>query len=378
MDVEREPQRTDRDRRWKRALRWALVAAFAAPTVLAALYYGVLAAPRYESETRFIVRGVQASRAAPGLQSLMQAFGIARSSDDANVVLEYLQSRDAVTELDSALSLRKIFGREEADALSRFPRPFFGASFERLYRYYKDRITASADPDTGVITVTSQAFRPQDAQAITRQLLSQAEALVNAMNARLEGDTVRAAETVVAEATQAVVETHDAITRFRNAQIVVDPMQNAVAQLSTIADLSGQVDRVLAQISQTGTLAPSSPSTVALKARAAALSAQIASEQRGLAGSQSAVADKVSAYERLVLLRTLADQSLEAATAALTAARADARRQHVFIEIIAAPNLSDEATQPRRLRSVASAFAVSGAALALFWLLSVGVREHGR
>jgi len=202
--------------------------------------------------------------------------------------------------------------------------------------------------------------------------------LVNAMNARLEADTVRSAETVVAEATAAVVDAHDEVTRFRNIATVVDPAQNAIAQLSTIADLSGQVDRVLAQISENGAISPTSPATAGLKAKADALAAQIDSEQKALAGSDSGVAEKVSTYERLILLRNLADGSLEAATASLTAARADARRQHVYIEVIAAPNLPDEATQPRRLRAVATAFAVSAASFSILWLLSVGVREHGR
>jgi len=368
-----EPVRA-RSRPW----RFAIVAAFAAPTVFSVVYYGLVAAPRYVSETRFTVRGVHGDRAAPGLESLMQAFGIARSSDDANVILEYLASRDAVSGLEAKLRLRQIYGREDADRLARFPRPFFGDSFERLFWYYRDRVKAVSDSDTGIMTVTAQAFRPEDAQAIARQLLSQAEALVNAMNARLEGDTVRSAETVVAEATKAVMKAHEEVTRFRNAETVVDPSQNAVAQLSTISDLSGEVDRVLAQIAESGKVSPSSPAVEALKAKADALTAQIASEQKALAGSHSAVADKVSSYERLILLRNLADASLEAATASLTAARADARRQHVYVEVIAAPNLPDEATEPERLRSIATAFAVSAAALAVFWLIAVGVREHGR
>jgi len=368
-----EPVRA-RSRPW----RFAIVAAFAAPTVFSVVYYGLVAAPRYVSETRFIVRGVHGDRAAPGLESLMQAFGIARSSDDANVILEYLASRDAVSGLEAKLPLRQIYGREDADRLARFPRPLFGDSFERLFWYYRDRVKAVSDSDTGIMTVTAQAFRPDDAQAIARQLLSQAEALVNAMNARLEGDTVRSAETVVAEATKAVMKAHEEVTRFRNAETVVDPSQNAVAQLSTISDLSGEVDRVLAQIAESGKVSPSSPAVEALKAKADALTAQIASEQKALAGSHSAVADKVSSYERLILLRNLADASLEAATASLTAARADARRQHVYVEVIAAPNLPDEATEPERLRSIATAFAVSAAGLAVFWLIAVGVREHGR
>ncbi len=165
----------------------------AAPTLIAALYFGLWAAPRYVSETNFIVRSVQGAEISSGggLMGLLQAFGFTRSSDDSNAVLSYLASRDAVSGLEAALPLRKMYARPEADAPARFPRPFFGDSFERLYWYYNNRVTAFQDSDTGIITIQAEAFRPDDAQAIARQLLSQAEALVNSMNSRLEADTVR-------------------------------------------------------------------------------------------------------------------------------------------------------------------------------------------
>jgi capsular polysaccharide transport system permease protein len=334
------------------------------------------ATPRYVSETQFIVRGIHGAGAAPGLEGLLQALGVARSTDDSNAVLDYLVSRDAVAGLEAALPLRKMYGRDEADALARFPHPFMGDSFERLYWYYSSRATVYPDTDTGIITIQAQAFRSDDAQAIARQLLTQAEALVNAMNTRLEADTVNSAETAVGEATKVVLATQEEVTRFRNSEIVVDPSQNAVAQLSTITDLSSEVDEVLAQIAQNKKVSPANPAVSALKAKADALAAQIAAEEKTLAGSREAVADKVSAYERLMLLRSLADASLAAATASLDSARDDARRQHVFVEEIVAPNLPDEPTEPQRLRAVGTVFAVSMAALAVLWLVSVGVKEH--
>ena len=357
-------------------MRWGLATVVVAPTLLSAVYYGLWAAPRYVSETQFIVRGIHGAGAAPGLEGLLQALGVARSTDDSNAVLNYLVSRDAVAGLESALPLRKMYARAEADAPARFPRPFMSDSFERLYWYYNDRVVVYPDTDTGIITIRAQAFRPGDAQAIARQLLLQAEALVNAMNARLEADTVNSAETAVAEATKVVLAAQDEVSRFRNSQIVVDPSENAVAQLSTITDLSGEVDQVLAQIAQNNKVSPSNPVVATLKAKADALAKQITAEEKALAGSREAVADKVSVYEHLTLLRSLADASLAAATASLDSARDDARRQHVFVEEIVAPNLPDEPTEPQRLRSVGTVFAVSVAGLAIFWLVSVGVREH--
>ena len=379
-DEERIGQRYESSGRQRaRRLQWASMIVIATPTLIAALYFGLWAAPRYVSETLFIVRSVQGAEISSGggLMGILQAFGFTRSNDDSNAVLSYLASRDAVSGLAAALPLRKMYARPEADAPARFPRPFFGDSFERLYWYYNNRVTAFQDSDTGIITIQAEAFRPDDAQAIARQLLSQAEALVNSMNSRLEADTVSSAETAVAEAKKVVLAAQEDVDRFRNAETVVDPGQNAIAQLGTITDLSSQVDQVLAQILQSNRLSPSNPTIAALKAKAEALSTQVNAEQRALAGSHEAVSNKVSAYERLTLLRSLADASLAAATASLDTARTDARRQHVFIEEIAAPNLPDYSTEPQRLRSVASVFAISVAAFAVFWLVSIGVKESG-
>ena len=173
-DEERIGQRYEASRRRRvRFIRWAFIIAVAAPTAIAALYYGLWASPRYVSETQFIVRSDQGSQSAPGGSVLRPPGGVRDwpFDDDSNAVFSYLGSRDAVVGLEAALPLRKIYARDQADALARFPQPFFGDSFEHLYWYYGDRVTAFSDVDTGIITIQAQAFRPEDAQAIARQLL---------------------------------------------------------------------------------------------------------------------------------------------------------------------------------------------------------------
>lgn len=156
-DEARIAKRYEASRRWRaRFLRWAFLGAVAAPTVVVALYYGLWAAPRYVSETQILVRSDQGSQSAPGgsiLSGLLGAFGIGRSDDNSNAVVSYLGSRDAVSDLEAALPVRKIYADDQADALARFPRPFLGDSFEHLYWYYKDRTIVWADEDTGIITI---------------------------------------------------------------------------------------------------------------------------------------------------------------------------------------------------------------------------------
>ena len=95
-----------------------------------------------------------------------------------------------------------------------------------------------------------------------------------------------------------------------------------------------------------------------------------------MAGNDKALAGKVSAYERLTLLRDLADKSFANALLALDTARQDARRQKIYVVTIVEPNLPDEDTEPQRARSVLTIFVMSFAVFAMGWMLLAGAKEH--
>src|SRR5689334_5230911 len=65
------------------------------PTIVAGIYFGLIAANRYESEARFVIRTPGSAIPNP-LTSLVQSSGITRANDDAYAVREYILSRDAM------------------------------------------------------------------------------------------------------------------------------------------------------------------------------------------------------------------------------------------------------------------------------------------
>jgi capsular polysaccharide transport system permease protein len=93
----------------------------AAPTVLACLYYGVIASPQFVSRTEYIVRGLDAHRSS-GLAALLNTFGLSRAADETSAIESFLKSREVLEKLNVRVDLRAIYGVARADALSRFPR----------------------------------------------------------------------------------------------------------------------------------------------------------------------------------------------------------------------------------------------------------------
>lgn len=356
-------------------IRLLFLALVAAPTLVAALYFWLWAAPRYVSEAQFLVTKAASTRPS-GLDALLKTIGASQQVDDTSVVTGYMLSRDAVRSVEAQLPLREIFSRPQSDLFSRFPRFWRGDSFEKLYDYFLDRVDVHQDPKTGLSVLSVQTFRPEDSKALADVLITLAEKSVNELNRRAETDTLNFAWNELGRAQQKLIDAQQALTTFRTQELLVDPTKTSSAVLETINRLSRERIQVLAQRQQILTSAPDSPAGQAFAVRAEALQKQIDQERAKLAGGTGSLAPTVSTYERLTLLRELAEKDVGAAQGAMEAARQEAQRQHLYIQMPVAPNLSDDSTEPRRLRSIATVFVTGFAVFAFLWILMVGAGEH--
>jgi capsular polysaccharide transport system permease protein len=361
-----------------RMLRRLAIGAFVAPTLIATLYYGLIASDRYVSESDFIVRGMSTRRAS-GLDMLFQTFGISRAVDDTNAVQQYMLSRDAVRALEARLPLREIFSNRKGDVFARFPsfwQIFDRDAFERLYDYYLDHVTVVQDRTKGITALKVVTFDAADSRRVATTLLRLAEEMVNRMNERAQNDAVRSARADVELAESRLMKTQLDLTGFRNKELLIDPNRSSVSVLETITNLSTELTHTMALIQETAKTAPDNPALGIWRAKTAALQSQIDREREKIAGRDGALAPKVADYERLSLSRDLAERGLVAATASLEAARQEARRQQIYVEEIMPPNLPDEAGEPRRLRSITTVIVLTLSVAAIFWILTVGAKEH--
>ncbi len=354
--------------------RAAFVMIVVIPTACAAFYYLLMASPRYVSEAQFIVRGVSSSHVS-GLDALFSVFGISRAVDDTNVVGAYISSRDAVRDLQRRLPLRDIFARKEGDYFARFPRFWEDDNFESLYRYYLQRVSVVNDSSKGISTLRVITFRPDDSQKIASALLVLAEDMANRMNARSQRDTIASTQKEVDDAEQKVVFAQSALTDFRNSSLLIDPSKKSDSELQTTAQLWSDLTATLAQIRTNSILSPSAPGDLVLSAKVDAIRDRLAAE-RDKVRMGEALGVKVSHFESLSLAQGLADKTLSAAVDSLEAARLEARRQQLYVDEIASPDIADESTEPQRWRMIATVFVFAFAIFSVLWILSVGAQEH--
>ena len=362
---------------WIGRIPWLFMVVVALPTLAAALYYLLIAAPLYVSEARFVVRAKGQQQPA-ALGSLLSSVGVSvgEGQTDAFEVHEYMVSRDAVADLSRRDALREVLSRPEGDVLMRFPRPLEGSSFENLFKNYKRFVTVGYDSQTGISTLRVRAFRAADAQTLAGALLDGGEVLVNRLNDRETADAVAQAQREVLEAEAHGVEAQATLTDFRNRERLIDPDRSSAAGLELLGKLETQLATMRAERAGLAASAPESPQLPVLDRRIVAFGAQLDAERSRTAGEADSLAPKVGEYERLNLERDLTVKTLEGAVANLESARMEARRKQLYLERVVTPNLPDKAEEPRRLRMILTVLIASLVAYGTLSLVIAGLREH--
>ncbi|GCB06399.1 capsule polysaccharide export protein [Ralstonia sp. SET104] len=345
------------------------------PTVLATLYFGVVASDVYVSEARFVVRSPQRQSQTSTLGALLQGTSFSRAQDDTYAVIDYIQSRDALAELNRGNYILDAYGNH-GDVLSRFGK-YFDDSLEALWKYYtKHVVTVDFDSTSAIATIQIRSFSAQDAHKINESLLEMSERLINRMNERAARDMVQFARSEVDAATAKAKDAAAALAAYRKSYTVFDPDKQSALQLQQVTALQAQLFNAQTQLAQLQALAPQNPQIASLKTNIVALEKQIHEATGGVIGSKGSLSDKAVQYTRLQLDAQFADKQLASAMTALENARAEAQRKQLYLERLVQPNEPDAAVEPRRLRAILATLVLGMISWGILTILIAGVREH--
>jgi capsular polysaccharide transport system permease protein len=346
------------------------------PTLVAVVYYGLIASDVYTSESRFLVRSPQ-QRVQPGLVGeLLQGTGITHSQDDTYSVRDFILSRDALKELDDKLAMRKGYSNTRVDWFNRFAGLDWDKSFEAFYRYYGKHVDVEYDSTSSISILKVRAFTAEDAQKINQLLLEMSERLVNSLNDRSRHDLIQFGEDEVKIAADKARDASLAMLAFRSKQAVFAPDQQAAIQLEGVAKLQEELVATEAELAQVKKLSPNNPQISGLNSRADTLRNAITSEASKVTSGNGSLSAHAPMFERLALETEFADKQLGAALAELETARAEAARKQLYLERLVQPNLPDKAMEPRRIRSVFTVFVLALIAWGAASLVLASIREH--
>ena len=372
----REVVRKAHQRNWLAKHRW-LALLVGVPTLLATIYYGLIASPVYVSQSSFVIKS-PGQKASPtlSLANLVQTTGLSAGQEQTKEILQYVRSRSAVRDLEAQTDVPSRFSRRGTDFLSRFPRPFSDPSFESFYRYYGSMVHANLDQESGLAVLEVRAFTARDAYDLNARLLNLSEALVNRLNQRAEGRAIAEAQERVFQAEERLRNARVALSAYRNQSKLLDPGKQATGVLEVSNELVAQQAALQSQLDLMLRVTPRNPSIPALRNRIASVAREIATQNGRAVGTPTGIASKLGAYEKLQTEQDFATQMLTAANASLETARTEAQKQQFYLERVVDPNMPDDSTLPHRLIKIV---VVLGASLCLYfigWMLVVGILEH--
>lgn len=345
------------------------------PTFTAVVYYGILASDVYVSEAHFVVRTPD-KQMSSSLGMLFKGAGFSKAEDDSYSVQDFILSRDASSELDKRLAVRKDFSSSKVDIFSRFSGLDRDDSDEEFYRYYKKMVNVQLDSASSITTLTTHAFTAKDAYMINKSLLAMAEELVNKLNERARQDMIRYALDEVDDAKKAADKATLALADYRNKNRVIDPEKQSTIPLQQIAKLQDDLIATRTQILQIEILAKDNPQLPVLRQRVGALESEIDAESQQVAGGQLSLADKAATFQRLELNKEFTEKMLASALGSLDQARSEARRKQLYLEYIVQPSMPDKAIEPRRLRIIGGVFVLGLIVWGILSILLAGVKEH--
>ncbi|KGJ20137.1 capsule biosynthesis protein, partial [Paracoccus sanguinis] len=345
---------------------WMLMVSFVLlvllPSALWGWYLWTRAVDQYISTVGFSVRREEGG-------SPMDMFGgifgstASSTASDTDILYEFIRSPDMVSRAETELNIREMFSRP-------WPSDFIFAfdpsgTIEDLTEYWRRQVKIYYDDKSGIITVRTAAFAPQDAKALADEIFVESEKVVNALSDQARIDATKQSEVALEKARGVLTEARQAMTAFRVRTRIVDPTIDLGAQMSVMTALQGQLAEARVAYDTLKTNARAGDQRlIQAERRIASLEGQIEAERAKFGGDDSGdgqnYAQLMADYERLKVDLEFAEGAHQTARVAHEAALASAQRQMRYLAAHISPTAAERSVEPNRPWLMAM-----GAALAL-------------
>lgn len=365
----------------RRMITWLSALIFLVlPTVLATLYFGLIAADQFATEVRFSIRGAEKGGSTDLLGMVTGLPSTSSTTTDSYIIMQFIHSRELLDILQKRIDLRKIYSSDKADWISRFDP---NETIEEFAEYWKRMASVQFDSSTNIVAVEIRAFTAEEAKLVANGVLKASEELVNGLSVRLRKDAVRFAEIEVKRAEERLLAVRIQVRKFRDIRDL-DPVKKAESNLTILASLNKELVEKKTQLSNMLLyLNKSSPTIRVLENEINSLEKQIQIEKKGPGqlldtnGNPLKLSMLLADYEELIVNREFAEKAYVSALSSLELARAEADRQQRYLAAFIRPSLPEEAIYPERIIDIILVFVISLILWSLGLLVVYGIRDHG-
>lgn len=345
-------------------------------SLLAALYWGLMASDRYVSEAHVVVQRTDMTVGQSIDFASLISGGNSTNHADQMLLRDYLLSLDVLKNLDERLQLRNHYKDGRWDSFSRMN--FTDDTLEEFHRYYLKRVSVEFDDYAGVLVIKAQGFEPTFAHALTTALVQEGENHMNAMAHRLAQEQVAFLDKQVADAGQRALKARQAVLKYQNQKGLVSPQGAAETLVGIVAKLEAELAELQTRRNaMLGYLMPESPKVVEINQQISAVERQIAQEKSRLAAPNGKTLNStVEEYQRLVMAAEFADSVYKTSLVALEKGRVEATRLLKKVTVVQQPTLPEYSLEPRRLYNVIVFVLVALLVAGVVHLIAAVIRDH--
>jgi capsular polysaccharide transport system permease protein len=356
-------------------LRRGTFGAAAIATLLAALYWGVVASDRYVSTAHVVVQRTEFA-GIPNISIGTLLGSAAPNQEDQLLLRDHLLSMDMLKRLDAKLNLRAHYSDARRDPISRMW--FKDAPIERFHDHFLSRVMIEFDDYSGVLLIQAQGYDPKTAHAIAATLVEEGERFMNAMAHRLAQEQVNFLERQVVELQERVLETRRVVLAFQNRHGLISPAGTAENLAGIVNRLEGQLTDLRARrAAMLGYLMPDAAAVVELNLQIAAIEKQAVQERARLAAPQGkALNREVEEFERLQIHAQFAQDVYKTSLVALEGGRVEATRVLKKLSVLQQPFEPQHPIEPKRLYNIIIFSLLALIVAGVVHLLAAIIRDH--
>ena len=350
-------------------------------SLIAFIYWGVIASDRYVSEAHVIMINTQMTGSS---NSSAMLGGISTNAGSAEFIAtqmwlrDYLLSIDMMELLDAKLNLREHYSDWHHDPISRMWLCCYGNTVEKFHDYYLSRVSAELDTKSGALVVKVQAYDAKMAHAIASMIVKKGEEYMNITAQRMLEEQMAFLKKQVEVIKEEDIKAHQVLTNFQNKKGLISPITTAASIDSVVNGLDSQ--RVAIEASRNAMLAylrADNPSILALDQQLAALKKQIKIERARLtAPNNKTLNDTSDQAMRIQMDVNLMDATYTAALSSWQTGRVMSALMMRKAFVLQAPTYPQYPLEPRRMYNIATFVLALLLLTGIAQLLFSVIREH--
>lgn len=291
-------------------------------------------------------------------------------STDSEVAIGFIRSTDLLLEIESQFKLRDHYGSPKSDFVFRL-KP--DATLEERLEYYRKRIYATYDKETGLTTLTVDTFDRDLSKTLADEVLGRTEVFINKLNQSIADEQLKFLRGEVERSEKQVNDVSLAILQLQNAHNLVDPDAQITANLKILQDLKMERLKAETTLASMERDSPDSPRIETLRSQLRSLDEQISIETAKLSGPEQERLNQILyKYKELQMKLEFQTHLRTGAETMLEKHRMDAAANTRFISIIQKPYKPEDVGYPQRPYATVTIIVLG---ILLFLLLRVFVHS---